>query len=102
MAFSTAKLILPFHKLKDISSAWFWMSPLTYDGRNGNYVFLTPTTINRTYAIWKYDLDRQIITEKYEYPTELYIGDPQMYIDIDNDIIYILVEYDHLISFDLK
>eukprot|EP01084_Bolivina_argentea_P014741 27573_1 len=25
-----------------------------------------------------------------------------MYIDIDNDIIYILVEYDHLISFDLK
>eukprot|EP01084_Bolivina_argentea_P065043 118569_1 len=96
----------PFHTLKDISSCLLF-KPVYY-GKNSNCIFIPANSITVTGsvtgsgAIWKYNLDKQIIEEKYEYPTELYIGDPQMYIDIDNDIIYILVEYDHLISFDLK
>eukprot|EP01084_Bolivina_argentea_P267677 454453_1 len=103
MAKSTA-LTLPFHRLKEISFVEHYaLKPMFY-GKNGNYIFIPFTTRGPTEQgeIWKYDLDKQIITEKYKYPAELDICDPTIFIDIDNDIIYTLNGYEHLILFDLK
>eukprot|EP01084_Bolivina_argentea_P267678 454454_1 len=97
-------LISPFHRFKEISSDECHQHKPVYYGKNGNYIFIPFTTRGPTEQgeIWKYDLDKQIITEKYKYPEELDINDPEIFIDIDNDIIYTLNGYEHLILFDLK
>eukprot|EP01084_Bolivina_argentea_P267679 454455_1 len=101
---SSTTLISPFHMLKEISSDEHHQGKPVHYGKNGNYVFIPSfNPITGDGAIWKYDLDNQIITEKYEYPAEFDMFDPLVLMDIDNDIIYTLNQYgEDLILFDLK
>eukprot|EP01084_Bolivina_argentea_P029088 54002_1 len=64
--------------------------PLYYS-KNGNYIFiLVPRQAANGGKIVKYDLDTQTIVETYTYPLDLYIEEELGFIDVQNDIIYII------------
>eukprot|EP01084_Bolivina_argentea_P267680 454460_1 len=97
---NSTKLISPFHEMKPISSSDYELAKPVYYGKNGNYIFI-PSESHSIGNIWKYDLDKQTITEEYKY-SELQTDIAPGIIGIDNDIIYAITSYETLVSFDLK
>lgn len=66
-----------------------------YSSDKGNHIYILARE-----ALVKYDLDQQIITEKYEYPTDY--GDPYGALNPHTHLIYVIFTYCMWTVFDLK
>eukprot|EP01084_Bolivina_argentea_P131348 231849_1 len=97
------KLICPFRKVKNVDILSWETQPI-YHYDDGNYIFfLTNDNQDVHNGIWKYNMNTQIMEEKYAYPQDYnYLTSRRAVLDAENDIIYVLVESTEFILFDLK